>query len=499
MALISALCVGTAWWFPGEIPGALLAWLGMGFLLLTLLQAERPYLCAYISGVLTSCLGFYWLAGTISEFGGFSPPATALIFTGFTLFNALQYLICSFLFLNLPVGLDRFALRLSLAWTAAEFLTVRIFPWQIGHTQLAFLPFVQIADLAGAQLVSFLLCWITEALVRFCYLKERHLRMLAPALAGAAALAYGFFTIHAIKKIEGPTQTVALVQANLTIAEKHDIKYFKQNTARYLALSKEARRHKPNLLIIWPETVLQEWIPAEVGHVKHDSRVPYLGEDAALLLGTFSVENNRYLFNSAMAVLPDGSVPPPYHKRILMPFGEYMPFATWLPWIQSLNPGAANFSSGSSAGVFNIPIMDALTETKVLKVAPLICYEDVVQSLAREAVLAGAELLVNLTNDAWFGRSVAPYQHHQIAAFRSIENRRYLLRSTNSGLTAVVDATGATTASIPPFSEGVLFADLQPFSVRTIYSRIGDLPWWLLSLGCVAAAVLQCTRRKLTR
>jgi len=117
-----------------------------------------------------------------------------------------------------------------------------------------------------------------------------------------------------------------------------------------------------------------------------------------------------------------------------------------------------------------------------------------VQDLAREAVRAGAQILVNLTNDAWFGRSAAPFQHHMIAAFRAIENRRYLLRSTNSGFTAVVDPAGRTIASIPIFSEQVLLAKVKAFSRRSLYNRLGNAPWWILSLWCFGAVLVKTAR-----
>ena len=495
-ALLSALCVGAAWLYPSGALCAALGWLGIGLFVLMLHSSKRPYLSAYLSGIVTNCLGFYWLTGTISEFGGFGIPAALLIFAGFVLFSALQYLICVFLYLHLPASLDRFALRAAASWSASEFLSVRIFPWQIGHTQIAFAPLAQIAELGGSLLVSFMLCWAAEAFVGFVFLRTRGRGLLwAPVFFGAA-LVYGTLALNNTMMFEGPKQKVALVQANLTTAEKHNVKYFEQNTERYTALTAEALRAGGNLLVIWPETVLQEWIATDVGHVGHDQRLPYFGQNAALLLGTLTFDGKRHRYNSAMVILPDGRVPPPYHKRILMPFGEYMPFASWFPWIQNLNPGATGFSSGTKATVFEIPLRDRLA---TFKMSPLICYEDMVQGLAREAVREGAEILVNLTNDAWFGRSAAPYQHHLIASFRAIENRRYLLRSTNSGLTAVVDATGKTIAAIPPFSEQVLFAEAQALKGRTIYNRIGNAPWWVFGILCLGAALAGLARGKHTR
>jgi apolipoprotein N-acyltransferase len=132
-----------------------------------------------------------------------------------------------------------------------------------------------------------------------------------------------------------------------------------------------------------------------------------------------------------------------------------------------------------------------------LKVSPLICYEDTVPALAREASRKGAELLINITSDSWFGRTLAPRQHHLIASFRAIENRRFLIRATNTGLSGVVDPLGRTIASIPPFAEGTATAQVTPLTYRGAYTNwIGDRPWWaLLVVGCVATVHERGMRR----
>ena len=118
-----------------------------------------------------------------------------------------------------------------------------------------------------------------------------------------------------------------------------------------------------------------------------------------------------------------------------------------------------------------------------MSVSPLICYEDIITGPARESVQNGAELLVNLTNDAWFGDSIAPYQHNLIASFRSIENRRYLVRSTNTGLTAIIDPYGRSVSTLPAYADGTLLAQVRLMSYKSVYTKyLGDWPWWGLSI-----------------
>lgn len=164
-----------------------------------------------------------------------------------------------------------------------------------------------------------------------------------------------------------------------------------------------------------------------------------------------------------------------------------MPGATIFPWIQDLNPMAGGFTAGEKQTLFHLPVKSEAGLTEV-KVAPLICYEDVVPSLSRTATRNGAHLLVNLTNDAWFGKTVASQQHHIIAAFRAIENGRFLVRSTNTGLTSLVNPLGQTVAQLPVYSEGSIVAEVLLLEKLTPYTAfVGNLPRYLILLliGCI--------------
>jgi len=467
---------------------AVLGWFAALFLVLCLLTSQQRYLPLFITGVLSNGLAFYWLDGTIGTFGGFSPIAAALIYCLFVVISSLQYTVVSFLFRYLPLTLDRFALRGAVAWVAGEFLSVRIFPWFLGHTQLSFAEFAQAASVAAVPLISFVMIWLSEGAIRS--LGERRFH---PGLKGAGAifsllLVYGWWELLD-EGLLHETQSVALVQANLSIERKGDVAYFSSNEERYRALSSPFQGS--STLVIWPETAIQEWIPAQIGHVRNNKHLPSFEKQMPLLVGALSFSSRTATHNSAFGILPTGEVLPPYHKRILMPFGEYTPFSDLIPFLASMNANVAEFHAGKKVEVFEYPL---LTEggSRILKVSPLICYEDIVPSLSRESVIQGAELLVNLTNDAWFGDSVAPLQHHLIASFRAIENRRSLIRSTNTGLTAVVTPWGKTTASLPLFQEGTLLAEVPVIRYNTLYTRyLGEKPWWLLSSAAVVLVLLR--------
>jgi len=472
LAILTGICIGAAFHAGESLVAAALGWAGAFGLLLTLRSAPQRYLPLYLTGLVTNAIGFHWLTITIHTFGGFPDLATGVVFALYVSLSALQFVLFPFMVRALPAKLEWMGLRIPFAWVISEWGSVRIFPWHLGHTQIA-TPVAQIADLAGVPLISLLMLWVADLLLSHRVQKRR---WLAAAALLSAGLLYGAVRIHQFRALPEPTQPVALLQANISTAQKGNITYFEQNVARYLRLTESVR--DPHTLIVWPETVIQEWISVAVGDVTHDVRLaPLAGR--MMLIGSLSYTSVTELHNSALAIFPDGRVPPPYHKQILMPFGEYVPFGDVFPWLRALVVTTGDFTPGDRMSVYPFPRADG----GVLPTAPLICYEDIVPRLARDAVRQGAELLVNITNDAWFGDTAAPHQHHLLALFRAIENRRWLLRTTNSGLTAVVNPLGETTHALPTFSEGMILAKVLPMSYTSIYtSHVGEWPWLLLVL-----------------
>lgn len=485
-ALICGLSIGLAWNFPGGIACAVLGWIG-AFSLVWLLNTPGPrYLPSYLMGLLLNCVGMYWLFHTISYFGGFGLLPTTLIFSLWAIISALQFPLLALIYFRLGGLLRRCGLGAAIAWTAAEFISIRIFPWHLGHTQLGFTLLAQIADVVGSLGISFYMLWLAEAVFRMVSSKRRDLALALPLLLAPCLLFYGLTRVHHFNSADFPKQEVALVQADITVEEKHNQRLFQQNTDRYMRLTRQIADE--DLLVVWPEAVVQDFIFEKVGNAALDRRLPTGTEEAgsALLIGALTFNAQRQIHNSALAIYPDGSVPTPYHKRILMPFGEYTPGLDWFPWLADIH-STPEFAAGEEIVVFEYPRKESSQPAP--KIAPLICYEDVVPALSRAAAQKGANLLANLTNDAWFGNTAAPYQHNLIAAFRAIENRRYLLRATNSGLTAVISALGSNVATLPPFSEGILRANVALISERTFYNTYwGDWPWWSISIFALCIA-----------
>jgi apolipoprotein N-acyltransferase len=484
LSWISGVAVlGMAWLVPETATSAALGWVA-ALLMAFALRSGRGYLAAYFAGVIGHIIGFHWVYRTVQVFGGFGPPAAGLVFALFAGLGAMQFLAIAVIDRHLDRVFDALALRSATAVVLAELLTPRLFPWHFGHTQIAFTPFVQVAGIGGAMGVSFLTFWLAEVVVRVVAFRERRKGFLVPLAVFGVAILYGLAMMDRFGSPRGEQQEVVVAQGHVAGAERRDLQVARRYLARLFELSREAAH--PGTLVVWPEGAVPAYIPAMIGTVGDPPKLPWTGDGSAYLVGAYSFLPNEEKFNAAFAVYPDGEVPMPYFKRVLIPFGEYMPLASYIPRLNKLNEKAGVFRAGTDGKVFAYPMRRPDGSAYTLKVSPLICYEDTVPALAREATQNGAGLLVNITSDSWFGRSLAPHQHHLIAAFRAIENRRFLVRSTTTGLSAIVDPLGRTIARVPPFSEGTATATVSLLTDASPYTAwVGDRPWWILLAASV--------------
>jgi apolipoprotein N-acyltransferase len=493
-SLLSGLLISLAWFVTETATSAVLGW-ASAVLLIYSVRARKAYLPACCCGLVVHAVGFYWIYGTLGAFGGFGPIVSASIFALYVVTGSLMFLVFAAIHHNLGPAFDALALRSPVAIVVAELLTIRVFHWHFGHTQVAFTPFVQIAGLGGAMFVSFVMFWLAEAGVRLVLFRERRRAFVIPVFVFLFALGYGALLMATFGSPGRKTQEVLLVQGDPRFAGKRDAESAWQYVGSIDDLSRRSAREAT--LVVWPEGVIPQYIPADLGSVRNDPALPWLRNGSAFLVGGYAYRSEQEKYNTAFAVYPDGTVPPPYFKQLLIPFGEYMPFASVVPWLNDLNSNAGIFRSGSETRVFAYPMKRRDGTEYTLKVAPLICYEDTVTELAREATKKGAELLVNLTYDTWFGQTAAPFQHHLIAVFRAIENRRFLVRSTSTGYTAVVNPLGKTVAHVRPFAEGQIAVDVGLSNYQSVYTQyVGERPWWALSVVSLGAIVGRRWRKR---
>ncbi|MEE8200923.1 MAG: apolipoprotein N-acyltransferase [Candidatus Acidoferrales bacterium] len=455
---------------------------------------------AFWLGGLTGMVGYtgilWWVTITMTRYGNlplFVAWAVLLMLAAYmSLYTgAFCALLCRFGGNSRPL---RFALAPFL-WTALELLRTHFltgFPWAaLGYTQYATLPVIQIADVTGVYGVSFLVVLANAALwgVLREFLpgspKERN-RSAWWALACAvivvgSALLYGRGRLQASG--EGSAEAsvkVALLQGNIAQELKWDEEYRRKSLEVYRKLTLKYAQEKPDL-IVWPETAApffflrDKALQKTVLDLAAEVRTP-------LLVGAPSVaiRGQKYrLRNSAFQVTPEKRMDGQYHKMHLVPYGEYVPLKRLFPFIRKVATGIGDFLPGSRRTVF--PHAKA-------PFSVLICYEVIFPGEVRRFVRGGARMLVNITNDAWFGRSAAPYQHMAIAALRAVENRVPLIRAANTGISGVVDATGRIRKATDLFVRTGVVTSVVPGRPGglTFYTRYGDVFAYL----CAALTLL---------
>jgi apolipoprotein N-acyltransferase len=246
--------------------------------------------------------------------------------------------------------------------------------------------------------------------------------------------------------------------------------------------------------VLWPESSTPFYFEQDLvrgGAIRRLARE----SGATLLIGSDQVEPLRpaprdepaaLYYNAAFLVKPDGEVGAVYRKMHLVPFGEYVPLKNILFFAGTIVEAVSDFSPGSMPVL--LPVGSHVASTAI-------CYEVIYGSLMREFVIDGSELLTTITNDAWYGRSSAAFQHWDQAAMRAIENGRYLARAANTGISGFVDPYGRVMAKTGLFEEAILVEDVRFIQTRTIYSRIGDLVAWVC-LALTGAALLASGRMR---
>ena len=382
-----------------------------------------------------------------------------------------------------------------LLWVAGELIRSYLltgFPWaDLGYSQYRTLPLIQISDLTGVYGVSFLVAFANVVFYRMLvWVRRKEVPypvrgFLALLVLLAGTLGYGF---HSLNQPEGgPEQQVLLVQGNIPQDVKWDPAFEASTVATYQRLSRQGCP-APGTLVVWPESALPFYLQSEPVYA---ARVRSLAVElkSSLVTGSPAYEQEgsltRYL-NSAYLITPTGAVAGRSDKLHLVPFGEYVPLARFLPFVNKMVAGIGDFSPGRSA----VPL-----ETPGGKIGVLVCFEGIFPEVSRAYVQAGAGILVNITNDAWFGNSSAPYQHLSMTVFRAVENRVPLVRAANTGISAVIDSKGHIHGMTPLFEEATLGGLVRRGEGGSFYSRHGDL-FALFCLGACGVLALFCFRKR---
>ncbi len=473
-----------------------LAWIGPALLLAATREAgwRRSFRLGWTGGLFFYVPVLYWLVPTIGNYTRIDPwMASAAVFllcmveacfVGFFCagVEALAAAACPRL-LAAPV------LWPLIEWTREFFPAA--FPWApLASSQVAApLPMVQIVDLTGAYGLSAAIVLAAAALAEAAANRRRAPVLVLGAMAVPLVLMlYGWPRIAAVERrpVAGSLR-VGIVQANVAQDEKWDPALQNEILERYLRLSREDAEEGAQL-IVWPEAA----VPFFLEHDPRRARLVDLAvaTDATLLVGSpgFRRESaGARQYNQAWLISPERGLVGVYDKMQLVPFGEYVPFGRLLGWVQQAVEAVADFGRGTHPVVFAGPAVERHATKEPVGLAPLICYEGIFPGLTRRFVAGGADLLINISNDAWYGRTSAPYQHLAMASLRAVENRIPLVRATNTGISAVVDATGKIHHQTPLFEEARLVASVDLRDGRSPYTRWGD--WFVGLCGLLVASL----------
>ncbi len=504
---------------------AVIAWFGLVPLLCAVLSAavarrphplRRSFLLAYLSGFLWYMGNCYWVRNTMSRYGDMPPLAPTLLLIGFSLVLGLYFGLfgLGIQLLRQATGSTRLALAFApILWTALDLAAARItsVPWdQLGYSQVDNALVNQLAPWTGVYGITFVLVAVNALiagglLLERCPGRWRTDRRLW-GISGAVLLIVGGGGMTIAPPQPVPTATAVLIQPNLNVGDSSAWigPVWGQHIAQFVHLAGETcgsyiagipetgaptreppcpEGSAPPALVVWPESPA----PFIQGDPRFGQAMRLIAQaiQAPLVVGgvgtDFSSQDQIWHdYNSAMIFAFSGQMVGRYDKIHLVPFGEYVPFPKLLSFAHKLTGQVGGFDRGTVRNAF---LVDGH------RYGIFICYEDVFGVEVRQFARNGAEVFVNISDDGWYGDTSAPWQHLNIARMRAIENRRWLLRDTNNGVTAVIDPYGTVRQSIPRHQTGALPAEFAYSGKMTFYTEHGDVFAWLcaiLALGVFA-------------
>ena len=485
LSALSAILLSLS--FPGyDIE--VLAWIGLLplFSLIKGGSTRNAFLWCWSSGTLFFFITINWVIKTMNNYGGVPLWVSLLILLLLSLYLGLYFgvfgLLTRYVTTKTRLPLPCVA---PLLWVSLEYVRTYLltgFPWaSLGYSQYRFLTLIQIADVTSFLGVSFLIAGVNAALFEiFSYLNRRPARTSLPSVVSITvmvllfllSLMYGHHRLKASFDRTDKGIDVAVLQGNIPQNLKWNRAFQRRTIDIYARLTAESHQHQAHL-VIWPETAAPFFFqdPSTYRQELFD----LAGEENIFLLFgspsyTSGADATLKLFNSAYLISPYGESLSRYDKIHLVPFGEYIPLSKILFFIEKMVAGIGDFVPGRDYTLFQIP---------QAKFGVVICFEVIFPDLVRRFVRDGAEFMVTITNDAWFGRSAAPYQHFAMVVFRAIENRVYFARAANTGISGFISPKGETLEASPLFVENALLRTISPSTTRTIYTTYGDIFAWV--------------------
>lgn len=467
--------------------------------------AKGAVFCGLTCGLVHFTLLLYWIVIVLGKYGGLawfiSLQALLLLSLYMSLYFALFALLARFILLAFPAALSLWllpALWVGIDWLRGELLTG--FPWMdLGYALYKVPYLIQVADLVGHHGVTFLVVFLNVFLLLLFSKKHSflgYLLILVPALS--LIIGVGMYSKNRFEEVQQAISAgdaarvrVGIVQGNVDQSVKWSPSQQQQTVESYRALTESLFVSGRPSIVVWPETALPFYPPSN-GHMQPLMEL-VAANDFALLSGApwYEIIDRKArkvnFFNSALLLQPDGLFGGQYYKTHLVPFGEYIPLKKFLPFLAPLVEAVGDFS----VGTIEEPLVWQQAKTGVL-----ICFESVFPELSRKWVLAGANMLVNLTNDAWYGKSSAPYHSLAMSVLRAVETRRSLIRSANTGISAFVTPAGTITKQSELFVPWAEATGVVLSEELTIWARYGyQFAPVCLAIGLLGGLVAGTRRR----
>ncbi len=444
-------------------------------------SARRVFLLGGLHGFVAYAGGYYWLETMLETFSGYGALASGLFASVFWVYQGGQIALLALAYRALRRrGAPALAATLP-PFVLLEWAYPQLFPSYMANSLHALPLFLQVVDLGGPLLLSAVIGLVNAALFELVRARRAEGRWaLRPlALAGAAVLAtlgYGAFRIHQVDEAvaAAPKLDVGIVQVDMGIFDKRGDP--EEGLRRHIEQSLRLEASTRPDLLIWPESAYTFFLPEGVRNVQRfvlgPLRTPVLFGGLSLR----SVGGERRHYNTAFLADAEGDILGTYDKTYLLAFGEYLPFGELFPAIYDLSPNTGHFTPGNHVRPLDFGVH---------RIGTLICYEDVLPEFTRRMVREGdPDLLVNITNDAWFGDTHEPWIHLALAKFRAVEHHRFLVRATNSGVSAVVDPVGRVVTHSGVFERASLSSEVAMLEGQSLYARLGPWPGYLALLAC---------------
>ena len=461
--------------------------------LLRLRPASPPqgFLLGYICGILWYAGTCYWVYDTMRKYGGLDASAAALVLVLFCLYLGLYHGLFGLLIALIARSPRHYRPALVLApffWVAVELMRTRVtgFPWNLlGTAQVDNSALCGIAALTGVYGVSFEIALVNIALAAaFLIPREKRMSMLVAAIAAAAVLQAGILVRVPEARATG---TALLVQQNVPVSADWTPAYFQQTLSDLIGLTEKSVAAEPAGkldLIVWPESPA----PFFTNDPRFREALTQVATQTKLWTVTGAIgvtpanQANGTIYNSAVVISPSGEWVARYDKVHLVPFGEYLPFPRLFAFAGGLTKEVGQFGHGLSRKPLN---------AGGVQLGIFICYESIFPDEVRQFARNGAQVFVNISNDGWYGDSGAYAQHLNQTRMRAIENNRWLLSATDTGVTGSIDTEGRIVDRLPRKQRTTLAAPYALTSVTTFYTRHGDWFAYLCAIISVGALIVR--------